>query len=129
MRLTLLAGGLALVLPVVCAAGDPTFSPAFQPCLDKAGGVTTEMVNCIGAEADLQDKRLNAAYKKAMTVLTPARQKELQGVQRLWLQYRDAKCKFAFDPDGGTMAHVESADCMLTMTAERAQELEALAER
>ena len=110
-------------------AGEAKLSPALEPCLDKAGGVTTEMVNCIGAETAVQDKRLNAAYKAAVAKQTPARQKELQAVQRLWIQFRDANCKFAFDPDGGTMAHVESTNCFLTMTAERAQELEALAER
>ena len=89
-------------------ADDIGLTPALDQCLDKAAGVTTEMVNCIGAETEIQDKRLNAAYKQALAALTPARQKELQVVQRLWLQYRDANCKFAFDPDGGTMAHVES---------------------
>jgi uncharacterized protein YecT (DUF1311 family) len=112
-----------------CRADDIGLTPALDQCLDKAAGVTTEMVNCIGAETEIQDKRLNAAYQKALTTLTPARQKELQAVQRLWLQYRDANCKFAFDPDGGTMAHVESTGCFMTMTAERAQELEAVAVR
>lgn len=112
-----------------CWADDIGLTPALDQCLDKAAGVTTEMVNCIGAETEIQDKRLNAAYQKALAVLTPARQKELQAVQRLWLQYRDADCKFAFDPDGGTMAHVESTGCFMTMTAERAQELEAVSAR
>ncbi len=124
--------GLLLVsalVPTSSRAAEPAPSPALEACLDKAAGVTTEMVNCIGAEIAVQDKRLNAAYKQAMAKQTPARQKELQGVQRLWLQYRDATCKFAFDPDGGTLAHVESTDCVLTMTQQRARELEALAER
>ena len=122
VTLLLLAAGAA-------RAGEAKLSPALDSCLEKAGGVTTEMVNCIGAEIAVQDKRLNAAYKSALAKQTTARQKELQAVQRLWIQYRDANCKFAFDPDGGTMAHVESTGCVMTMTAERAQELEALAER
>jgi uncharacterized protein YecT (DUF1311 family) len=119
----------ALLLAAGARAGEPKFSPALDPCLDKAAGVTTEMVNCIAAETEVQDKRLNAAYKAALAKQTPARQKELQAVQRLWIQYRDANCKFAFDPDGGTMAHVESTGCFMSMTAGRADELEALAER
>ena len=50
-------------------------------------------------------------------------------MQRLWLQYRDAARQFAFDPDGGIMAHAEATNCFLAMTADRAQALEALAER
>jgi uncharacterized protein YecT (DUF1311 family) len=123
----------ALATAAILAAGanaeEAKLSPQFEPCMDKAGGVTTAMVECIGAETERQDKRLNAAYKKAMAGLTPKRRQELQAVQRLWLQYRDAACQFAFDPDGGTMAHVESTGCFLNMTADRAQELEALAER
>ncbi len=118
-----------VLCPSIAQADAAKLSPQFEPCMDKAGGVTTAMVECIGAETDVQDKRLNVAYKKAMAALTPKRQQELQAVQRLWIQYRDAACKFAYDPDGGTMAHVESTGCFLSMTAERAQELEALAER
>jgi uncharacterized protein YecT (DUF1311 family) len=125
-------GAIALLVvfgAVPAHADDIGLTPALDTCLDKAGGVTTEMVNCIGAEAEIQDKRLNAAYQKALAALTPARKKELQTVQRLWLQFRDANCSFAFDPDGGTMAHVESSGCVMTMTAQRAQELEALTAR
>ena len=123
-----LAAALTLVGSPVCA-GEPKLSPTLDKCLDKAAGVTPAMVDCIGAETTVQDKRLNDAYKAAIAKLTPARQKELQAVQRLWLQFRDANCKFAFDPDGGTMAHVESTGCVMSMTAERAQELEAIADR
>jgi uncharacterized protein YecT (DUF1311 family) len=122
----LLAGTLAAAS---ARAGEPQFSPALDTCLDKAKGVTADMVDCIGAEIAVQDKRLNDAYKAAIAKLTPRRQKELQGVQRLWLQFRDANCKFAYDPDGGTMAHVESTGCIMSMTAERAQELEAIVDR
>lgn len=121
--------GSALVAAASAGAGEPQFSPALEPCLAKAGGVTAAMVDCAGAETKVQDARLNDAYRQAMAKLTPARQKELQAVQRLWIQFRDANCKFAFDPDGGTMAQVEASGCVMTMTAERAQELEALAER
>ena len=124
-----------LVATVVVAAtparaeDQSKYSPAFQPCLDAANGVTTDMVNCIGAEIEVQDKRLNAAYKAALAKQTAARRKELQTVQRLWVQFRDANCNFAFDPDGGTMAHIESTDCVLAMTEARADELEAIAGR
>jgi uncharacterized protein YecT (DUF1311 family) len=123
---------LALLVARLAEPGwvdDIGLTPALDACLDKAGGVTTDIVNCIGAETEIQDKRLNAAYQKALAALTSARKKELQTVQRLWLQFRDANCSFAFDPDGGTMAHVESSGCVMTMTATRAQELEALAAR
>lgn len=35
---------------------------------------------------------------------------------------------FYDDPDGGTLARVLSNECMMTLTAQRAQELEAMAQ-
>ena len=82
------------------------------------------MLDCIGTETTTQDARLNGAYKKLATQLTPNRKKQLLTAQRLWIQYRDANCKFYADPDGGTMATVNASDCVLQATAARAKELE-----
>ena len=65
--------------------------------------------------------------KALMAELTPARKKQLQTAQRLWLQYRDANYQFYADPDGGTAAGVAAADCVLQMTADRGRELKLLA--
>ena len=84
------APALIVVLGLLGTAPAPAeeakLSPALDKCLDKAAGVTAAMVDCIGAETAVQDKRLNAAYKAAIAKQTPARQKQLQSVQRLWLQ-------------------------------------------
>lgn len=119
---------LAVALAAVsftCLA-DEHYSGGYSACMDKSGGVTVEMVNCIGAETQVQDLELNLAYKKLGTQLTPERKKQLVTAQRLWLQYRDANCRFYADPDGGTAAGVASNDCFLSETARRANELKAL---
>ena len=134
----LLHGGTRQLLPallVLCAssisfsasaAEDKEYSREYAVCLEKSGGVTVAMIECIGAENQRQDKRLNTAYKAVMAEQTPARKKELQAAQRLWIQFRDANCGFYFDPDGGSMARVAANECVLTMTQQRAQELESL---
>ena len=108
-------------------AKDTDLRKQYTDCLDKANGVTSEMLNCIGTETKYQDDRLNKAYKALMPLLSEARKKELQEAQRLWIKYRDANSHFYADPDGGTMAVVFSNDTFLTMTAERASELEEFA--
>lgn len=108
-------------------AQDKDLRKQYTDCLDKANGVTSEILNCIGAETKYQDDRLNKAYKALMPQLSEARKKELQETQRLWIKYRDANSHFYADPDGGTMAIIFSNDTFLTMTAERASELEELA--
>src|SRR6266404_3109314 len=61
--------------------------------------------------------------QKARAALNPKRQQELQGVQRLWIPFRNAKCKFAFDPDGGSRARIDGAECIMTTTVFRATDL------
>ena len=105
-------------------ADEALFTKNHSICLEKSGGVTVAMVDCIAAELKTQDARLNGVYKKLGTQLTPARKKQLQTAQRLWIQYRDANCAFYADPDGGTIATVSASDCVLRATATRAKELE-----
>lgn len=104
-------------------AQEPELSSQYTACMEKAGGVTLPMVECMVAEHGRQDRRLNAAFQALMFDLTPVRKKQLQSAQRLWMQYRDANCGYYHDPDGGSLARVAANACMLRMTALRAQEL------
>ena len=119
----------ALIVTFCCLshavlAGDSGESKQFSICMDKSGGVTVEMRNCIGTEIRLQEARLNKAYKDVMAQLSPDRKKQLQDAQRLWIKYREANCSFYADPDGGSMATVDSGDCYMSATTARANELE-----
>jgi uncharacterized protein YecT (DUF1311 family) len=96
----------------------------FDTCMDKAGGVTVNMLNCIDAETQRQDKKLNTMYQNTMKSLTNKRKEELKKTQQLWIKYRDANCDFYADPDGGTMASILGASCVMDMTTQRAKELE-----
>ncbi|TCP11261.1 uncharacterized protein YecT (DUF1311 family) [Crenobacter luteus] len=111
------------------AAAGPSYGKPFHACMERAGGVTQAMIECIGEELDRQDARLNRVYRERLSELVPARRALLQSVQRQWLRYRDANCGFYYDPDGGSIARVLAADCRLRMTAERADELDALGQR
>lgn len=118
-----LAASSTLAAPATAQPSALQLSASFATCMDKSGGVTAEMHACISEEHARQDQQLNRNYQVLMAELTPARKKQLQTAQRLWLQYRDANCNFYADPDGGTAAGVAAADCVLQMTASRAQEL------
>ena len=128
MRKIIGIASILLILSGGAMAREARLSPAFSSCMDKSDGVTTSMIDCIGVEHKRQDARLNKAYKVLLSAQTPARKKELQDVQRLWLKYRDANCAFYYDPDGGSMARLNANSCMMDMTAERALELENMRE-
>jgi uncharacterized protein YecT (DUF1311 family) len=120
-----LAWALATVtLPLAAHAQEAQLTKQFSACMDKADGVTQHMVECIDAEIKRQDARLNKAYKALVADLNPERKKQLLQAQRAWLKFRDTNCAFYYDPEGGTIARVQAVDCLMTMTANRATELE-----
>jgi uncharacterized protein YecT (DUF1311 family) len=114
----------AAAMPLAAHAQEINLTKPFGVCMDKADGVTQSMVECIDAEIKRQDARLNKAYKALLADLNPERKKQLLAAQRAWLKFRDANCGFYFDPEGGTIARVLAVDCLMTMTASRATELE-----
>lgn len=96
----------------------------FDACMDKSGGVTVNILNCIDAETRKQDKKLNTMYQNVMKSLSNKRKEQLKKTQQLWIKYRDANCDFYYEPDGGTMASISGANCVMDMTTQRAKELE-----
>lgn len=119
---------IAASLPLGVQAQGSDFSKQFTACMDKSGGVTQDIVECIGAETQRQDLRLNKSYRALMVTLSPERKKQLQETQRAWIKFRDSNCNFYFDPDGGSIARISANDCVMTMTANRAKELENLSQ-
>jgi len=115
-------------MPLASSAQDNNLSKKFDACMDKSGGVTIDMIDCISAEIERQDVRLNKAYKTLMANQTPERKKQLQEAQRAWIKFRDLNCNFYHDPDGGSIARVNANSCLMSMTANRAKELENLAQ-
>ena len=97
------------------------FGPGFQPCGDKTS--TLAVIECVQAKANVADQRLNAAYKVLQARIDAAQRQPLLAAQRLWVQYRDANCGFYGVQDGSTR-QVRAAECIRSMTEDRARELE-----
>ncbi|WP_347903914.1 lysozyme inhibitor LprI family protein [Pseudomonas purpurea] len=119
---------LLLGLCGLAQAADDGYSPAYARCMSASGGVTADMLDCLGTELHVQDGRLNKGYKAAMALMEGGKKGQLQDVQRLWLKYRDAKCGFLIDLTGGTVDGLNQSSCALEMTKTRAEELESLAQ-
>jgi len=115
---------VAALLALVSAAqaadqGDP------EPSCD---GNTFQMVECLKGTTAQWDKRLNAAYQKALQDAQPAQRDPLRAAQRLWVQYRDANCLY-YGMGEGTIARLDAGECMRSMTEARARELEGLGQQ
>ena len=102
-------------------------SPAFAACLAKAQ-TTVDIVTCQTEEMKLQDRALNAAYKKAMAALPADQQAKLREAQRAWLTFRQLDCAVFYGKETGTMASIQAGGCMVTQTARRVADLEAFGE-
>jgi uncharacterized protein YecT (DUF1311 family) len=96
---------------------------------ESCDGSTYEMVECLKAKTERWDKQLNRACQQALKdAETPAQADQLRAAQRLWVQYRDANCRY-YDLGGGTIARVDAGECMRSMTEARSKELESVGRR
>ncbi|RFC84035.1 DUF1311 domain-containing protein [Acinetobacter sichuanensis] len=125
MKKLLIASSL-FMLGLQASYADSKISQQYTACMNKASS-TVSMVQCTSVETARQDARLNKAYNGLMSKLSKTRKQELQTAQRLWIKYRDANCKFYVDPNGGSIAQVKGANCVMNETVKRATELENLA--
>jgi uncharacterized protein YecT (DUF1311 family) len=119
-----MAIGLAAVLALVSVAQAGDQGEPEQSC----DGNTFQMVECLKAKTAQWDKRLNAAYQKALQDAVPAQRDPLRAAQRLWIQYRDANCLY-YGMGEGTIARLDAGECMRSMTEARAKELEGIAQQ
>lgn len=115
-----------LVTPLLAVLVSPRaaaemFGPDYAPCGDRSN--TVEIVDCVGAMTKSWDQRLNTAYKNLTQRIYAGQREPLRAAQRLWLQYRDANCRF-YGLQEGTIRQIQAAECMRVLTQDRALELE-----
>jgi uncharacterized protein YecT (DUF1311 family) len=116
LRLTVIVAATLLGAAVSARADD-------QQVLDKnCDGGTYEMVDCIGAKTSIWDKRLNAAYDRALKEAEPKQQELLRHAERAWLKFRDAHCDYV-GAEEGSIARIDYAECLRSLTERRAREL------
>jgi uncharacterized protein YecT (DUF1311 family) len=124
-----LIAAISLVLLLgarLAASADGEMTKEHSACLEKANGVTAEMINCMLAETIRQDARLNENYKKLLSKVATDRKTALIEAQRAWIRFRDANCGFYANPEGGSAARMPANECILNTTADRAKELQLL---
>ena len=113
----------------------PCLGQASGQCQNLPGGSTTiGIAECIQAETAEWDAILNEEYKATQAVNAGAdaagqspvtdRTDALRDAQRAWIAFRDADCgaRYAMWQDG-TIRTIVGANCLMTMTAQRALEL------
>ena len=120
MRYRLLLTILALILVASLPAYAEMFGDDYTPCGEKPS--TPDIVACVQAKTKIWDDRLNAAYRDLLKRITPDQRQSLQQAEQLWIQYRDANCRF-YSSGPGTISRIQAAECVRSLTEDRAKEL------
>jgi uncharacterized protein YecT (DUF1311 family) len=121
MNRTLLLAVLAIAALAALPAGAEMFGADYGPCGDQPDTLAT--VDCVAAKAKVWDQRLNRAYQSLAQRIDPGQREPLKVAQRLWIQYRDANCRF-YGSREGSIREIQAAECLRAMTQDRALELE-----
>ena len=118
------AVGAFLLAPIAGAhaqAPNQRYGDEYQKCNN---GNTADIVRCVDALVRQWNARLDEALKKLLDQIDdPKRREELRATQDLWLKFREANCGW-YAGGEGTIARIEGVECMRSMTADRAFELE-----
>jgi uncharacterized protein YecT (DUF1311 family) len=95
---------------------------SLDTCLKEAGGTTPGNRDCLLEEHGFQDHRLNQIYGQLMKSLNDAGRKQLREEERRWIVFRDKFCAPENEP--GQTQELDSDECLVDQTADRATELE-----
>jgi uncharacterized protein YecT (DUF1311 family) len=117
-------GTAAIISVGLCFShpADAAEDPAEAACGQKA--TTIEISQCLMDQIPRWDSRLNQAYKAALAASeNDARKASLVKAARAWLAYRTENCGW-YGSQEGTIRQIAGAHCMLSMTRDRAIELE-----
>jgi uncharacterized protein YecT (DUF1311 family) len=115
------AGFLAAASAACAEPASERYGEEYQTCKN---GNTHDIVVCVDKLVKTWDARLNATYKKLVGMTTETdRRAALRKAQKSWVRYRDANCEW-YDTGAGTIRRIEAGECMRSMTAARAIELE-----
>jgi uncharacterized protein YecT (DUF1311 family) len=99
------------------------YSAIFDQCMntgEAARGISSAMNDCTFAEMELQDKRLNQAYKERMARLNSKQKLGLRNEERRWIKSRKKDCDAVYDSyQGGSIAPLVYGTCMIDTTIAR----------
>lgn len=90
------------------SAQDSLLSAEYAQCMEKSGGVTVEMKDCLTAEDERIEALLNTTYQQTMQAMNERQKTLLRDSQRVWLKYREGSCDTMMSVLGGTSARVRT---------------------
>lgn len=116
---------LAGVLFLAAQSVNAQSTDEMTACVDRADGVSTNMLECGKTEIAKWDARLNIAYRALLHREDGSKRTKLQAEQKAWLVHHLGETRrLASDPDIGSGAFMISQSFELDDIAKRTLELE-----
>jgi uncharacterized protein YecT (DUF1311 family) len=97
---------------------------SFNRCIDRSGGVTPTMRDCISHEFSYQKSRLDRTYNHLQASLGKTGQEQLRQTEQAWHATMMAYCDAG--PEPGQGQELDAYSCALNETTKRAAILEHL---
>lgn len=116
---TSFVAGLAVLQAAVAWAEETLHSTEYTACIERSGGVTAAMLDCIGAESDRQNAALKEAEKALRAALPRRNVTALTESQRDWRRFRESTCNLQQQLDDGSAATLAAESCRLDLLAQR----------
>ena len=102
------------------AQDDPKYgtwsltTQAYKDCMDQAGGIEVEMMDCNSAEYERQDNELNRTYQRVLATLPPDQKIQLRDDERAWLKRIDKLCNSDDPAEGRDVARENAIGCNIS---------------
>lgn len=126
---TLWLASIAVVHLSTTAGAEQSSSAEHQRCIAESGGVTVQMLDCLGAELERKDAELNDLWAKVPAAIGSDAMTPVRKAQRAWIAFRDAQCEAASSLTGdGSLSAIAYSSCVLEMTEDRVSELRRMLE-
>jgi len=112
------------MLTHIFASADISIKEAESNCIKQSSFSNSAMADCTSQRIVTEDEQVSIINTKLITKLNSSKRKELQLAQELWLQYREANCRYVIDPEGGSFGmSIAPVACYSSMTSRRLKDL------
>jgi uncharacterized protein YecT (DUF1311 family) len=117
---TLLACAAAVFVTAAASPAEPSAqADPYYRCMAAAGGNTKDLINCGIDEFERDDRVLGKTYLSVQKNLSPAKRRDLQMLQRRWVEARDRTCLQEEIEVGGTLGTITGQACLFAETNKR----------
>ncbi|MBX3479997.1 MAG: DUF1311 domain-containing protein [Caulobacter sp.] len=108
-----------------CAVAERGLRPSYKVCLDKSGGITSLMIDCMNVEYRYQEHLLNQTFQRVRSKASPSRRVRLEDSQAAWREAEDLRARdVGFQSGTGSGGWLIMTEASVMLVVQRRADLE-----